>query len=532
MNILIALGIVAYLIRFAYRATSLLWLWFMKEYRLDRMRIHLTTHQGRALIFSKVTLLLLAALVVYATTPFTSEVLAFLSAVFLVLGVRHLRRGAANWFVPPRSPKVFALALAFLGFAASLFLLGYPALVTLAAVDILLFPVSAAIVFLFAIPTRAYHALVIREATQTLRKAKGLTVVGVTGSFGKTSVKDYLAAILSAQYKTIKTQASKNSAIAIAEIVKSELASDHKIFVVEMGAYKKGEIAGMSAIVRPEIGIVTAVNAQHQDLFGTLENTTQAKYELVAGLTGRKIAILNADDPRIRAMGAWAKRDGCHVWWYTKQNAETPSGDPVFRAQDIAWDLHGVRFTCSYKDTLVPVAAPVVGAHQVGNILAAVAAAVACGMEMASAAKGAAHIVPAKKVLEITSGVNGSTFIVDTFNNNPEGAKAALDVLSRAHGRKMLVFQPMIELGAYAKERHADVGAHAGRVCDVVFLTNNNWYEDFFAGVRTTSRQTQVKLSSPEKSAEFIQANVKKGDAVLFKGKDSEHVLARLLRKA
>jgi UDP-N-acetylmuramoyl-tripeptide--D-alanyl-D-alanine ligase len=364
------------------------------------------------------------------------------------------------------------------------------------------------------------------------RKAKGLTVVGVTGSFGKTSVKDYLAAILSAQYKTIKTQASKNSAIAIAEIVKSELASDHTIFVVEMGAYKKGEIAGMSAMVRPEIGIVTAVNAQHQDLFGTLENTTQAKYELVAGLTGRKIAILNADDSRVRAMGAWAKRDGCHVWWYTKQNAKTPSGDPIFRALDIAWDLHGVRFTCSYKNTTVPVAAPVVGAHQVGNILAAIAAAVACGMDMASAAKWAARIVPAKKVLEIASGVNGSTFIVDTFNNNPEGANAALDVLSRAQGRKMLVFQPMIELGAYAKEQHVEVGAHAGRVCDVVFLTNNNWYEDFFAGVRTTSRQTQVKIFSPEQSAEFIQANVKKGDAVLFKGKDSEHVLARLLRKA
>lgn len=529
MNLLLTLGILAYCVHFAYRATSLLWLWFMKEYRLDRMRIHLTTRQGRALVVGRINILLFVVLAVYAATPFKSEVLALLSVVFLVLSVRHLRRGFANWFLPPRSPKVFALACAFLGFVASLFLLGYPTLVTLALVDILLFPVSAAIVFLFAIPTRVYHTFVIQQATQALRKTKGLTVVGVTGSFGKTSVKDYLAAILSSQFKTIKTRASKNSAIAIAEVVKSELTADDKMFVVEMGAYKKGEIAGMSAMVRPEIGIVTAINTQHQDLFGTLENTMQAKYELVAGLTGRKIAILNADDLRVRSMGAWAKRDGCTVWWYTKENTKTPSGDPVFRAQDIVWDLQGVRFTCSYKGASAQVSALVVGAHQVGNILAALAAAVACGMDFAKAAKAAAGIVPAKKVLEMVAGVNGSTFIIDTFNNNPDGAKAALDVLSKAKGRKILVFQPMIELGAYAKERHAEVGAHAARVCDVVFLTNNNWYEDFLAGVRTASSRTQVKLSSPETSAEFIQGYVKKGDAVLFKGKDSEHVLHRLL---
>lgn len=531
MNILVVLGICAYFVHFAYRTSSLLWLWFMKEYRMDRMRIHLKTRQGRALVVSRTNVLLLVALGVYATTPLTSAVLAFLSVVFIALSIRHLRGGFAHWFIPPRSPKVFALALAFVGFVAGMFVLGYPVLVTFALVDILLFPVSAVIVFLFAIPTRLYHAFVIRMATQRLRETKGVTVIGVTGSFGKTSVKDYLAAIVSAQYKTLKTKASKNSAIAIAEVIKAELTADHRMFVVEMGAYKKGEIAGMSAMVRPEIGVVTAVNAQHQDLFGTLENTMQAKYELVAGLTGRKVAILNADDPRVRAMGAWAKRDGCTVWWYTKENTKVPAGDPVFRASDIAWDLQGVGFTCSYKGASAQVSAPVVGAHQVGNILAALAGAVACGMDFAKAAEAAAHIVPAKKVLEIVAGVNGSTFIIDTFNNNPDGANAALDVLSKAKGRKILVFQPMIELGAYAKERHVDVGAHAGRVCDVVFLTNNNWYEDFLVGVRTTSSKTQVKLSSAEASAGFLRKYVKKGDAVLFKGKDSEHVLTRLQEK-
>lgn len=531
MNLLAVLGICAYFVHFAFRATSLLWLWFMKEYRMDRMRIHLKTRQGRALMVSRTNVLLLVVLGVFATTPYTSAVLAFLSLVFVALSIRHLRGGFAHWFIPPKSPKVFALALAFVGFVASMFLLGYPALITFALVDILLFPLSAVVVFLFALPTRLYHAFVIRAATQKLRETKGVTVIGVTGSFGKTSVKDYLAAILSVRYKTLKTKASKNSAIAIAEVVKSELTPDYRMFVVEMGAYKKGEIAGMSALVRPEIGIVTAVNAQHQDLFGTLENTMQAKYELVAGLTGRKIAILNADDPRVRAMGALAKRDGCTVWWYTAKNTTVPSGDPVFRASDISWDLHGVGFTCLFAGASARVSAPVVGAHQVGNILAALAGAVAAGMDFSKAAQAAAHIVPAKKVLEIVAGVNGSTFIIDTFNNNPDGANAALDVLSKSVGRKILVFQPMIELGAYAKERHSDVGAHAGRVCDIVFLTNNNWQEDFLAGVRTTSQKTQVKLSSAQTSAEFLRQYLKKGDAVLFKGKDSEHVLTRLQAK-
>ena len=528
MNILTLLGIIAFGIHFAFRASALLWLWFMKEYRMDRMRIHLKTRQGRALLLSRTSVLLFLVLAVYATTPLKAQALVFLSFMFLVLSVRHVRRGFTNWFIPPRSPKVLALGLAFLGFAGALFLFGLPTLVTLALVDILLFPVSVGIVFLFGIPTRLYHALVIRGAVSKLRKTSGLRVVGITGSFGKTSVKDYLATILSSRYKTLKTQASKNSAIAIAEIVHDTLTPEHNVFVVEMGAYKKGEIAGMSHMVRPEIGIVTAINPQHQDLFGSLENTMQAKYELIAGLTGKKIAILNADDPRVRAMGEWATKDGCAVWWYTTKDIKISSKSRVFRADNITWDLHGVRFTCKEGSTSVPVEAKVVGPHQVGNILAAIAGAVACGMDLTRAAQAAAGIVPAKKVLEIMKGVKGATFIVDTFNNNPDGAKAALDVLSKATGRKVLVFQPMIELGAFAKESHTNVGAHAARACDVIFLTNNNWYEDFLAGVRAVSPQTKVHIMTPEKSAAFIQKYVNKGDAVLFKGKDSEHVLRRL----
>ncbi|MBI3956348.1 UDP-N-acetylmuramoyl-tripeptide--D-alanyl-D-alanine ligase [Candidatus Gottesmanbacteria bacterium] len=474
METVIFFVIVAWAIRILLNTLSYAEVWWVKEYRWDRMRIHLRTPQGKRFWWPP-----------RRRPPITPK-----STLLVVLSL--MVSGSIVWFFP------------------------WVVLLRLLIADLLSFPMTWILVLLLNAPVKLYHTVLIALAVRKLGSHTSMTVIGITGSYGKTSVKDYLATILSAKFKVLKTEASKNSPIGIAEVILKSLKPEHEMFVVEMGAYKIGEIAEMVRMVRPEIGIITAINPQHQDLFGTLENTMKVKYELFAGLAGRRIAIVNADDARVRTMAGWAGRDGCDVW------------EGRIRTTDIKAGLDGISFTANFGKVKADVRARVVGKHQATNIVLAISGAVAAGMTLPEAARATSHIQPAAKVLEIVPGVNGSTFINDTFNNNPDAAKAALDVLAWGKGKKYLVFQPMIELGAYAPKSHEEVGSYAGNICDEIILTNRNFVEDFARGERKTGKG--VTVLSSQKAAVRIQQNVTTGDVVLFKGKEAEHVL-RILCK-
>lgn len=488
MTFFILLIALVWIIRIVGNVISFAHLWWVKEYRWDRMFIHLKTPQGRRVYF----------------LPWKRP------------------------HVSPKSVLLIFLTLAVLtGFVV---VSGLPALLTLLIVDLISFPLTFVLVWLVNVPVKLYHQYIIGHARAILRARQGLMVVGITGSYGKTSTKEYLSAILSSKYTTLKTAASKNAPIGIAEVVVSALTPEHDVFVVEMGAYKKGEIAYMADLVRPQIAVITAINEQHQDLFGTIENTMKAKYELVAGLSGKRIAIFNADDARVRTMGEWAARDGVTIWWYGKHDS-MPKGEKLFYAKDVHVESDRVSFICINGNRKAIVRASVVGAHQVGNILAAIAAAVAAGMTLKDAALAASHLQPAKSVLERVRGIGKLTLIDDTFNNNPDAAKAALDVLSMEKHKRILVFQPMIELGTYATAAHVDVGAYAARICDAIILTNANWSADFIRGAQSVAKDIPVSVMTPKAAAAYIQKIASTGGTVLGKGKEAARVLS-LLRKS
>lgn len=535
MDVFILIGILAFVFRFAYVISGLLFLWWRKEYRWDRMLIHLKTPQGKSTLIGKTNILFLLLLALWFVPVLRDWITVVLSACVAVLAVAYIRK-FSQWFLPPISPKVVVLCVSLcIAISVAVMVLPFPEIISLAVADLLLFPVSALLVAAMGIPTRIVHRMRIRQAVMRLRSHAPMTVVGVTGSYGKTSVKEYLSAILESRMRTLKTEASKNSPIGIAETVLRLLTPEHAAFVVEMGAYKPGEIRDMAGMVRPEVGIVTAINPQHQDLFGSLERTMQAKYELLAGLTGKRIAIVNLDDARTRDMGAWAKRDGCEVWGWTIAGGGKTIGEAgyarIFRASGITHSLSGISFRAAMGNTRAAVNAPVLGAHQAGNILAAIAGAVACGVSFSDAAAAAGKIRPAKKVMQVVRDADGVTLIDDTFNNNPDAAKAAIAFLKQAKGEKILVFQPMIELGAYAEQSHEDVGRFAAGICDAVILTGRSHEPAFTRGVRSVSQHLPVYVLTPENAAAYIRAQQEKGHVtVLFKGKDAEHALALLLR--
>ncbi|KKU80519.1 hypothetical protein A2971_03875 [Candidatus Gottesmanbacteria bacterium RIFCSPLOWO2_01_FULL_46_21] len=449
---------VAWIFRIIHNIVAFIQLWWVKEWRFDRMRIHLRTDQGKKLYFLPYRGLKISPkTILFCIMTFISELLIYFALPFHPL-----------W-------RLFIL-------------------------DLLSFPLIGLFVFIVSIPQYFYHQWIIGKATEKIRAHKNLFVIGITGSYGKTSTKEYLATILSSKFNALKTEKSQNSLIGIAEVILRKLQSEHEIFVVEMGAYKRGEIAEMVRMVRPQIGIITAINEQHQDLFGTIENTMKAKYELLAGLTGKRIAVMNNDNAYVKTMIGWAKKDKLDV-------REVQITSIVQKPEGISFRLNSIR-----------VYAPVVGIHQAHNISLAITTAVAAGMSLADAAKTVEKITPIDRMMKPIEGINGSTFIDDTFNNNPDAAMAALDYLATTKGKKILVFQPMIELGAYAQSVHARVGKRAAEVCDAIILTNKN-YLKFFPG----------NVYEPKEASEYIRKIVVSGDTVLFKGKEALKILNELV---
>lgn len=465
-----------WIIRIVANIFSYAHLWWLKEYRFDRMIIHLRTKQGRRIFvipfhFSHVSLKTILLIIFSAVTLF-----------------------------------MLYLLLPFVWWVSFLF------------IDLLTFPATGLVVFILSVPTILIHQYRILRAMSLLRSHKPMTVIGITGSYGKTSTKEYLTTILSTKYKVLKTAASKNSPIGIAEVILRDLRPETEAFVVEMGAYKRGEIKRMCEMVRPNIAIVTAINPQHQDLFGSIETTLQAKYELIEGLSGKNIAIMNMDNEYVQTMASRAIKDKKNVWSYSIHSKKE-----AFAATDIQETVGGIQFVVKHKLEQADVSVQVLGRFQAGNITAAIAAAVASGMSLAESAEACKHIKPVEKMMQRTGGVNGSTFINDTFNNNPDAAIAAINYLKTTKGRKILVFQPMVELGKYAGESHEAVGKVAGEVCDEIILTNNNFAHTFFQGAH---------IFSINKAASYIRNHVQKGDTVLFKGKEAEGVLKKLLSKS
>lgn len=466
--------------------SSYIQLWYVKEYRPDRMLIHLKrTAQGKWIYFPK-------------------------------------------WKLPPLSIKTLVLAISLIGTEILLFLLlPYHVLIRLAIVDLVLFPLSFLYVALLRIPTLLYHRYKIKQAKAILADHQWKSVIGITGSFGKTSTKEFLSTILSSKYSVLKTQLSKNSAIGISETVLSQLQKSHEMFVVEMGAYKIGEIAEMTQLVRPSVGIITAINAQHQDLFGSIETTMKAKYELLAGLYGKRIAIVNADNGYAYTMGIWAKRDGCDVWFVTKDKKLHPEAQSWI--EDSVSDQTACTFTLHHKNHMKRMTIPIKGEHFVINIALAVTAAIAAGMTFDEAVAVAQTIQSVDRVMQLSTGGHGEILINDTFNNNPDAAIAAIRYLEKFKKKKIVVFQPMIELGAYTDSGHVAVGKIAGKICDEIILTNSNFSKGFIRGVREADIHKNVHIFSPEKAAAYIQSIIHKDDAVLFKGKEAEYVW-KLLR--
>ena len=350
----------------------------------------------------------------------------------------------------------------------------------------------------------AQAALQALAAMVVARLRDGLTVVGVTGSQGKTSTKDLLGAVLSSVAPTIATTGSLNNELGVPlTMLRADGAT--RFLVLEMGARHVGDIAALTGLVAPDVGVVLNVGQAHLGEFGSRAAIARAKGELVQGLTPGGTAVLNADDPRVVAMRSLT--DGSVVTFGRAAHADV-------RVRDLSLDRLGrPSFTLQTADGSARVALPVVGAHQALNASAAAAAALAAGVPIDLTAAALATASLSKWRMELRHLADGVTLLNDSYNANPDSTRAALDALAAIEGgRRIAVLGEMLELGESSAAEHRGIGEYAARRADLVVAVGETARQIFDgAGDRA------VLLADNDAAIDWLRGQLGAGDVVLVK---------------
>ncbi|MDV7209708.1 UDP-N-acetylmuramoyl-tripeptide--D-alanyl-D-alanine ligase [Azotobacter beijerinckii] len=294
------------------------------------------------------------------------------------------------------------------------------------------------------------------------RQAYGGPLAAVTGSSGKTTVKEMLASILRTRGPVLATRGNLNNELGV-PLTLLELAPEHVGAVIELGASRIGEIAYTVGLARPQVAIITNAGTAHVGEFGGPERIVEAKGEILEGLSTDGIAVLNRDD---QAFATWQQRAaGRRVLSFALGDL---SAD--FRARDIQPDARGCpAFTLQGLTGEARIQLNLLGRHNVANALAAAAAAHALGMPLVGIQSGLESLQPVKGRTVAQLAPNGIRVIDDSYNANPASMCAAIDILAGFSGRTVLVLGDMGELGAWAEEGHRQVGAYAASKVDTLY---------------------------------------------------------------
>ncbi len=360
---------------------------------------------------------------------------------------------------------------------------------------------------------KAIYLGYLRSARKRIRHLKP-HVIGITGSYGKTGTKDILSFILSAKYNVLKTPGSYNTPMGICKVVRGQLSSDQEIFVVEMGARNRGDIKELCDLVRPRIGILTAIGPQHLEMFKTMDNLIKTKYELIESLPPDGTAVLNGDDGYCSDL---AEKTRIKVIRY---GIETLNNHKNLVASNISTDIHGINFTVRSMDgEEIQFRAKLLGNHNVYNILAATAVALELGMSLTEISDRVKLLEPSPHRLQLVYGQGGVIVIDDSYNSNPVGAKTALEVLaSFKNHRKILVTPGMVELGDEECEQNRILGTEASNVCDIVLLVGVKRIQPILQGLTEAGfpEERIATFASLAEATGHLSKILRRGDVVLF----------------
>ena len=368
--------------------------------------------------------------------------------------------------------------------------------------NIILSPVEKAI-------NRKYY----NEAANIFKSMHDLKIVGITGSYGKTSTKHYLHRILSEQFDVMMTPGNFNTTLGVVRTVREYLKPYNQVFIVEMGAKQTNDIKEICDLVHPQIGIITAVGPMHLESFKTIENVQATKFELADALPSDGLAVVNNDFEYI------ANRKVTNVECVRYAVEEGNNAD--FKAIDIEYTPQGTHFKIADKDgnEVISLFTKLVGSCNVSNLMAAIIVALRLGMSKNKIQYAVEKIEQVEHRLSVKRTASGITIIDDAYNSNPVGSKMALEVLSgMTIGKRIVITPGMIELGKDQYDLNVQLGEAMAKSADIAIVVGEYNRDAIHEGLKNGDMpQESIQLVDSFAQAQKLMLQIaKSGDVVLY----------------
>ena len=341
------------------------------------------------------------------------------------------------------------------------------------------------------------------------RNKFSIPVIGITGSVGKTTTKEMVAAVLSRQFSVLKTEGSLNSQTGTPQIL-FRLSPEHDVAVLEMGANHFGEIERLARMVTPTVCLLTNIGVAHIEFFGSRQGIFRAKTEMLPYLREGGRIIVNGDDDMLAALPN-AMRYGV-------------SDDCDLRAVDIDdLGLDGMAFTAVYGEKSIPVRVPAPGRHMVSNALAAMAVGLSLGLSLPALASGVAAYRPLAGRMSITR-TGRFTLLDDSYNASPLSVTAAIGVLENTEGRRVCILGDMLELGERTDEYHEAAGLYAAQHCIELIIGVGTSAKRLFLSAQAVAPERSLYFETQDALLSALPALLQPGDTVLVKASRGMHM--------
>lgn len=536
-----------------------LYLWQLKNYHIGRFNAHFDTIAGKKifgisffvkLFFCLVSLTFILCSLVYNFSYDNVKVL--FNTIYIVIGIAGtliIAEGAysAKSLLLKQNKKpehtkkmifleaiTFLVLLMFLIFIVQKFLLignigltdSLYLIFLLYAFDLLSMVIVSSVVLFFQPMTVYLRNKTLSKARTKIGTLKDLLVIGITGSYGKSSTKEFLKTILSESFRVVSTVKNQNSEIGISECILRDVNSDHEIFICEMGAYNKGGIKLLCSIAQPKIGLLTGIGNQHLATFGSQENIIKTKFELIDYLPNEGVAVLNWDSEHIR-------------------NNFTDKGVPVIKcstenhediwAEGVKNTDKGLSFDACFKNgDRIRIKTKIIGNHHLSNLLLCIAVAKKLGMSNAEISNGCERISADISGMKIEKTKHGFSAINSSYSANKVGVLSHLDHFKDliVAGEKILVMPCIIELGKDGKKTHYEIGKKIAKTCDVAIITTRDYFEDIKKGAQSECMKDYniLCVEDPNKAFGIIKQRVN-GGVVLLEGRSSSIFVNKIFEK-
>ena len=376
--------------------------------------------------------------------------------------------------------------------------LGLPLLLALAA--LVIWPVE-----------RGIYELYFRDARRKLQARPDMIRIGITGSYGKTSVKFILDTMLRVRFQVLTTPSSFNTPMGLTRVIREKLDPAHQIFLAEMGARHRGDIRELCRLVHPDHGVLVSVGPQHLDTFGSIEAIRETKYDLIRAIPEHGCRFFPDDGAICREL--YDRTEG-----RKRLVCAHPEPEADVWAEDIRVSPRGSLFTLCTRDGRIPCETKLLGAHSIQNLLLAASVCLELGMTLRQVQQGIALVKPVEHRLQLIEQAGGITLIDDAFNSNPKGAAAALDVLKAFPARRIIVTPGMVELGPEEAAFNRAFGEQMAQSADIAILVGPRHTAPIREGLLSKGFPAENirTVASLQEAAQVMRGIARPGDTVMF----------------